>query len=183
MVSLMKVIAALLLGISVAALPANEHLTDDDSLLPLNDTPPVNESLPLKDQPKREDWKSAHIWCDFEMKAIKYNFKITGEGFLDREEELERKVMTAAERVGMVTGWKIAHYPPQGGRNSSAIIKVSPPVAHVISSRWFSYYCLSLVTDISLDKFSLPILTADRLEKKLGKIFHRKFDCIQTDFD
>jgi hypothetical protein len=43
------VIAAFLLGISIAALPAN------DSLLPLNDTLPANESLPLA-----------------EMEAIKY---------------------------------------------------------------------------------------------------------------
>jgi len=37
------------------------------------------------------------------------------------------------------------------------------------------------VTDISLDKFSLPIWTADKLEKKLGEIFHKKYDCAQTD--
>ena len=183
MVSLMKLIAALLLGISAAALPANGHPPDKDSLLSLNDTLPVNKSQPLKDQPKREDWKSAHVWCDFEMKAVKYDFRITGEGFLGREEELERKVMTAAKRAGLVTAWKVCHYPPQGDRNSSAIIKVSHPVPYVIASRWCSYYCLSLVTDLSLDKFSLPILTADKLEKKLGKIFHKKFDCAQTDLD
>ena len=136
MISLMKVIAALLLGISVAAFPANGHPPDDDSLLSLNDTLPVNESLPLRDQPKREDWRSAHIWCDFEMKAVKYDFRITGEGFVGREENLERKVMTAAERAGLVTGWKVAHYPPEGDKNSSSIIKVSPPVPCVIASRW-----------------------------------------------
>jgi hypothetical protein len=181
MISLMKVIAALLLGISVAALPANGHPPDDDSLLSLNDTLPANESLPLRDQPKREDWRSAQIWCYFEMKAFWYDFRIYGEGFLGREENLERKVMTAADRAGKVTGWKVAHYPPEGDKNSSAIIKVSPPVPYVIASRWCSYYCLSLVTDISLFKFSLPILTADKLERKLGEIFHKKFDCQQTD--
>lgn len=42
----------------------------------------------------------------------------------------------------------------------------------------FFSYCLGLVTDISFDKFRLPIWTNDRFEKQLGKQFHKKIQCI-----
>ncbi|GAB7330074.1 hypothetical protein MBLNU13_g01753t2 [Cladosporium sp. NU13] len=130
MAFLMKVIVAFLLaclGISAATPPSNDALTLDDTIplnvtLPLDGGLPTNKSATLDTQPKREDWKSAWITCEFENKIIFYKFKITGEGWLRREEEVERKVKTAADEVGMVTQWKGAQYPPQDDRNSSVTI-------------------------------------------------------------
>lgn len=149
MVSFTKAIVAFLLaclGISAATPPSNDALALDDTI-PLNDTLPLNDALPLNGSltvgtpPKREDWKSAWIACENDMKPFWYNYKITGEGWVRREEEVERKVKTAADRVGLVTKWKVAHYPPQENRNSSVTITVSPPFHCAIAT-----YCCSFPT-------------------------------------
>ena len=148
MVFLTKMIVAFLLtclGVSAAMPPSNDDGLDRDDTIPLNDTLPLDGGLPLNDsvtpgdQPKREDWKSARIWCEHEEKLLWFKFKISGEGWVRREEEVERKVKTAADKVGLVTKWKVAHYPPQDDRNSSVTITVSPPVPCVVASRWCSY--------------------------------------------
>lgn len=152
MAFLMKVIVAFLLaclGISAATPPSNDALTLDDTIplnvtLSLDDGLPTNKSATLDTQPKREDWKSAWITCEFENKIIFYKFKITGEGWLRREEEVERKVKTAADEVGMVTQWKVAHYPPQDDRNSSVTITVSLPFPCATASRCYFFLLLEL---------------------------------------
>lgn len=126
-------------GFSAATPPPNDGLDLDDTL-PLNDTLPLEECLPLNetlilgDQPKREDWKSAQIWCEHDIKLAWYEYKISGEGWVRREEEVERKVKTAADKAGLVTQWKVAHYPPQEDRNSSVTITVSPPFPCAIAT-------------------------------------------------
>lgn len=152
MVSFTKATVAFLLacrGFSAATPPSDDTLDLDDTL-PLNDTLPLDGGLPLNnslthgDQPKREDWKSARIWCEYEEELFFFKFKISGEGWLRREEEVERKVKTAADKAGSVAMWKVAHYPPQEDRNSSVTITVSSPVPCVVASRWCSYYFLKL---------------------------------------
>lgn len=135
MVSFTKATVAFLMacrGFSAATPPSNDALDLDDTLplndtLPLDDRFPLNNSSALGDQPKREDWKSARIWCEHDIKLFYYKYTIGGEGWLRREEEVERKVKTAADKAGLVTQWKVAHYPPQKDRNSSVTITVSPP--------------------------------------------------------
>lgn len=147
MVFLTKVLVAFLLaclGISAATPPTNDAL-DLDDMLPLNDTLPLNDALPLNNtlttgtQPKREDWKSSRILCEYEIWLLWYKYKITGEGWLRREEEVERKVMTAADEAGLVTEWKVAHYPREKGRNSSVTITVSPPFPCAIDTCFCSF--------------------------------------------
>ena len=130
MVSFTKATVAFLMacrGFSAATPPSNDTLDLDDTL-------PLNETLTLGDQPKREDWKSARIWCEHDIKLCYYKYTIGGEGWLRREEEVERKVMTAADKAGLVTQWKVAHYPPQENRNSSVTITVSPPFRCAIAT-------------------------------------------------
>jgi hypothetical protein len=155
MVSITQAIVALLLacpGISATALPANDYPPADDSLLSLNDTLSLNETQPANDQPKREDWKGASVTCDWDYKYIKNTYRIFGKGWLRREEEVERKVMEAADRTGLVTEWKVKHYPPEGDRKSTVEITVSPRAPGFVACRWSLYYYFSWITDILLCK-------------------------------
>lgn len=144
MVSIMKAIATLLvvcLSILAAALPANDYTPTDDSLLSLNDTLSLNESQPANEtQPKREDWKSAFVACEWKYKGLWNTYKIQGEGWVQREEEVERKTKTAADRTGLVTKWKVKHFPPEGDQKSTVEITVSPRAPGFVACRW-SLYC------------------------------------------
>lgn len=156
---LTKVIAAFLLAclcISATALPSGDTLALDDPL-PLNNTLPVDDnssgddtvslddtppSPPPDRGPPREGWRSAHITCEWKYKGIKNTYKIMGEGYFDREEEIEGKVKKAADRTGTVTEWSVKHYPPAEGRKSSSEIKVSPHVPSFVACRYFSFRLL-----------------------------------------
>jgi hypothetical protein len=143
MVSLTKAIVAVLLacpGISAAALPANDYPPADDSLLSLNDPLSRNETQSANDEPKREDWKSASVACEWDYKGIMNTYKILGEGWVKREEEVERKTKTAADRTGLVTKWKVKHFPPEGNRKSTVEITVSPLASGFVACGW-SLYC------------------------------------------
>lgn len=143
MVSLLKAIATLLvvcLSILAAALPTNDYTPTNDSLLSLNDTLSLNETQSASDQPSREDWKSASVTCEWKYKGLWNTYKISGEGWVQREEEVERKVMEAADRTGLVTKWKVKHYPPKGDRKSTVEITVSPRAFGFVACRW-SLYC------------------------------------------
>lgn len=152
--SLTKAIVAFLLAclsVSAAALPSDGTLALDDPL-PLNDTLPANDyssgddTISLDDTPPppppdrgppREGWRSAHITCEWKYKWIKNTYKIMGEGYLDREEEIEGKVKKAADRTGKVTEWSVKHYPPAEGRKSNTEIKASPHVPGLVACRCF----------------------------------------------